>query len=352
MRRSWGAGVVLGVAAIVALAVGCGDEVAKPTGVTRAVAVAPGAARVEGEGAAVKESARAKFHRVNRLDFVGVAHNAAVRQFMARVQRGEVHGSVCDEILTAVSQTAALPSGGQATAAQKRATARRVLTSMGTCATSGPARVHEAALMQSSGELSPGATALISGIDLAISSSATSQDLAAALLPILDQAAQLSPVEADIVAAGASVALASHENWETTVTDAYISSVTDGIVASYGDCFQYYSTADEGVSSCMGLHQSRLALPTSYRGGGTAGPVFQLAGFYTCPKPDPKEVIHTDFAGAIGGAIVTAWTGGGVIIGAFVAGTGASVGEMAWQLGVGGWCHAAAALKGSQIMPT
>jgi hypothetical protein len=305
-----------------------------------------------GSDGAPGESAVARFHRVNRLDWIGVAHNAALVAFERRLARGEVHGDVCAEILDMVAGGRYLPSTVQLGATELRTAASRTLSSRGACPP-GAAAVRPVALMQSGEGLSPEASALVSEIYASAGSTLTASDLAVALLPILDRASQLSPIEADIVLAGASVAQASKEHWEVTLTDAFVASETDGILSSYGGCFAQYTTAVDGVSACMGLRQSPLVQPTTdgrHRRDGA--PALLAAAYFGCPKPNRNEVVKQDVTGAIGGAIGAAWTGAGVVAGAVGGGVGMSTAEMLWQMGSAAWCYGSEAIKGTRIQPT
>lgn len=297
-------------------------------------------------GSTPGESAREMFHRVNGMDGVGRAHNLAMDQYMRRVSEGKARGNLCDDILSFVVQASFLPADQRAGAEKVRMALSQVQNT-GRCGQDGESTnsspLHQSALRSTSTtqipELSADANLLVSQMDYAVTTSATSTDLAGALLPVVYAANSLAPAEADIVDAAASVAQSSREYWEVTLTSDFILSQQQSINGSYGTCFDSHSDAETAVHACMGLYHSPLILPTTGDGPYLSHPNRVLLTQTTCNYINMTETVHQDFIGGVMGGIGGAFVGGiGAFAGAVAGAAYTSSAEMMWQMGLSSYC--------------
>ena len=216
-RRGGGALRVLicGIgAAAIAIPLACTDSPPAPR-----KPAATGAARFNQQ--VPPGQAKAMFHQRNPNDWVGVAHNEAMRR--SRAEHLLDGGAACVKLLALamdVARSAAaqyqravsLSPDAVARAATNTACGRALATRSGVS----PAALRQTIDLSS---LSTAARSLAEQIDSALSTASTSADLAAALLPVLNAASSLStPGESDIITSAASVAHSSFEYWEVELT--------------------------------------------------------------------------------------------------------------------------------------
>jgi hypothetical protein len=332
---------VLVVCASVSSAVACSDRTADSARI-----VQPSSSRSRGAISSAGEdvdgdAAKRAFHANNRHDWVGIAHNQAIDQFRARLRRGVISHDICNDLVAFMSEETRLPEQarrGSGSREQRARIATRSLQATAFCAgrlaaSGGGSRLF---LAQST-DISAATQALLDQIQAAAAWAPTSGDLAIALNPIIQSAAQLPNGEAEIVLSAASVAQSSMEYWE-----ANLAATRRDYDLAYGDCMGRYGSLDEAALHCLGVTGGGLR-PTLYRAGGPV--VFQLTQGATidCNKVKAREIVDDDVKGAIGGAIIGFWTGtaggpaapvtapSGALSGALLGAGGASIGTFTWQ---------------------
>ena len=295
-----------------------------------------------------REDAKRKFHKNNRDDWVGVAHNAAMDHLHAKAATILKGPDVCDKIVDFMMEEGRAVSSAHTTQALSRRAVETVML-RGACGDYYSARqgspVHPASYMQSEEQpLSPAASSLTDQISTATLTAATSGDLALQLNPIVDAAYALTaPGETDIVLSGASVAQSSREYWEVQLIPSnYNAEITNG-VAQNGACLSLYSDANTAVFQCLGLSEPKVIIPTGFQQLGASASLFHLAQSQACWDQNMSltEIGHQDFVGAAAGAIAGFWTGGPAAIpeAALLGGGSVSAAEVAWQIGKTFYCN-------------
>lgn len=295
-----------------------------------------------------REDAKRKFHRNNRDDWVGVAHNAAMDHLHEKAATILKGPHVCDKIVDLMMEEGRSVSSAHKTQALSRRAVETVML-RSACAGYFNARqgshVHPASYVQSEEQpLSPAASSLTDQISTATLTTATSGDLALQLNPIVDAAYGLTASgETDIVLAGASVAQSSREYWEVQLIPGNYSADITNAVTQNAACFSLYSDANTAVSQCMGLSEPQAVIPTGFRRSGASESLFHLAQSEACwdQNMNLHEIGHQDFVGAVAGAITGFWTGGPAAVGeaALLGGGGLSAAELAWQIGKTAYCN-------------
>lgn len=355
------AGLVVGVGLGLGVLLACSDRpgdvsrVMRPSSEARASSAAGGAADQTGA-----ERAKARFHAVNRADWVGVAHNEALDVYRARLRGGEAPKDMCSDLVDFLSDERRARGRFDASAAGRAGRVgftRRFLATTGYCAgrvSSGP--LGESLSLAQSADVSPETYAMLEQVQSAVGSAGSSGELAMLLLPIVEGSVGLPNGESDVVGAAASVAQSSMEYWEVNL----IATIRD-YDAAYGTCMQSASSAEDGTQRCLGVSTTRL-VPTMYRGAGM--PRVQLAGMAGCPGISGQEIAMDDAKGAIAGGLAGFWlgTGGGpaapatasagAISGAFLGGAGNSIATFAVRWGITTYCVFSGGLKTSQPSPT
>jgi len=295
-----------------------------------------------------REDAKRKFHKNNRDDWVGVAHNAAMDHLHAKAATILKGPDVCDKIVDLMMEEGRAVSSAHKTQTLSRRAMETVMLSSA-CGDYFSARqgssVHPAFYMQSDAQpLSPAASSLTDQISTATLTAATSGDLALQLNPIVDAAYALTASgETDIVLAGASVAQSSREYWEVQLTPGNYNADITNAVTQNAACFGLYSDANTAVLQCMGLSEPRAIIPTGFEWHGGSTSLFHLAQSQACwdQNMNLHEIGHQDFVGAVTGAIAGFWSGGPAAVGeaALLGGGGLSAAELAWQIGKTAYCN-------------
>ena len=291
---------------------------------------------------------KAYFHANNRADWVGQAHNKGLADIYARLLKGHVSGNVCATIERLASSEERIPNGKEkGTDASRARIARASLNATGLCdaayATTGN-RLSLTSILPSSmssgaaEDISPEAQGVIDQIGNAVLYATSSGTLAANLNSILSQSPPLSPVDAEVVTAVASVSQSSFEYWESN-----IQPLTQQVTASYGGCLSQYYDETTALQTCMGIG-SGPAQPTRWRNRPDAGQA-KLASMYSraCQDVTAGDVGEADFVGAGLGAIGGIFGPPGILAGAAIGGLGSSaltgwyrVGRLVWCLSRGG----------------
>ena len=301
-------------------------------------------------------TAAADFHRTNPQDWVGQSHNRAMDAFFKRLATHHGRTDVCTNIRAVVADPTLLPAKHRSERnAAAVAIGDRMLRDLG-CPTVGqvgqvPVAAHATVTLASahpedlrfvqSTTLSPEAGSLVTQLADANSYATDPTDLANRYNAILPGTAVLSPVEAEVVNATASVGLYSMEYWSANL-DATRAATRD----AYGTCIQSYAeTTDLGTTlwTCMGLAgPASTTLPVRFEGPARVGGLRLVIG--ACNAFSLSNVLKYDFTGAFAGGIMAAVTTTPVApvsvpFTAFWSGFGASVGGGLWDAGADIWCE-------------
>jgi hypothetical protein len=335
----------MGVSVVSVLA--CNDRVSDVSGV---VHPSSSAARAQGAASAradAGDEARRRFHAINRHDWVGLAHNRAIDEFRAGLRRGEISHDLCNDLVEFASAAERLPAEARATTGsrvQRRKLARRGLE-MGQCAGRivGVTGAIPLQLVQTA-DVAPETRAMLDQVTSAAAVSASSGELAAALIPIVEASAQLPGGESAIVQAAASVAQSSTEYWE-----ANLDATKHDYDVAYGACMGQYGSLEEGTSACLGISGGGPA-PTINRGTRARGLWLTQGATINCNRLRAREVVDNDVTGGIAGGIAGFWLGtaggpaapatasAGALGGALLGAASNSIGTFAWRWAQTTWC--------------
>lgn len=305
-RAAWIAVAALGTA--VGFAAACTDATESPTNTaphsqaTAPATPAPGVAETGTRSRTDRAgtSTAAAFHRANRMDWVGVAHNRGLDVFRAELRAHKYRSlaQLCEGVLElTLRERLRAPEHQQVSAAERRSIIQGVLPGMPGCSSArtsfapatsplGPSAVRLASYAPASTSTSlVQAVSVQSSLDqitYAVSVASDVNSLASRLDEISRAAGALDPAGQQAVLGAASLALSSVEYWQANY-DAFEAEV----VAEYGcslNCEEPYSV--------LGSSARRQFAQGAWRAARTIGGYDISAGFAT--------ILKTWLAGPIG----------------------------------------------------
>lgn len=299
----------------------------------------------------------ATFHRLNKFDWIGEAHNEGIDR-LRRELRAEVGvGSLCTAIERAAIAEATVRSDArriQLDPRRLRIAVNATLTKRG-CTTAteiDPTAWRYNSLGVSTAQESPSqhALALLASIEGAVLNASSPGHLSTALIPVLDSATILGGVDEELVHASASIAVASYEYWE-----AEWEAAGADVDAEYGACIlANEATMVDPITYCLtgqvivptGGHRNRRHDAIEYALGGlTVTHILhrsKLASSRLANSSDPcfipgatvRSWVKTDFIGAVGGFFGGLWAGPGALSVGLATGISSSAAHFAWDYAV------------------
>jgi len=286
-------------------------------------------------------TAAADFHRTNKHDWVGVAHNRVLDKFFAGLAKHHGPTDACAQLTALISDPEMVP-------AEHRAEHTVAAMAIGLQALSNycPEQVGQVAAgtvslasfeLAQSTTLSPAAETIIAQLRAANASAANSTDLANQYNAILPASAYLSSGESDVVNATASVGLSSLEYWETNLT-----ATQSTTQSAYGGCIQASTTDVDGtILTCVGMTQPAPIVRVRFDGPSPNG-LWLVQG--TCVNGSFGGLLEVDFEAAAGAAvgafiISTPVAPVSVPVAAFGAAAGTSTAYAVWNSAKDIWCR-------------
>lgn len=324
------------VAPAAALLVACQDTFKAPTASNEA------RTRIT----ATASATRARVHKQNPHEWVGVAHNKALDDWRKEMRKpGVLTHNLCSYATDFATRDERFPDGKHVHSplpSRRKAVGAAIKDS----------KLCQAMIAKSSfppslvsrGKLRQGTEALAAmeaQIDEAVEAAESSYDLATRLAPVMEATASLSEAERTVILATISVTLNSYEYWEGN-----FAAVVDEITNEYGPCATDRLAAGYGTDAAREACLSGEAFDVTFRGWSPSamfGPTSRPTGTALSCGPTLREgfrhVAKGDSKGAITGALGAMITGpAGIVTAALVGGSVASVwaaGENAWSTF---WC--------------
>ena len=199
---------------------------------------------------AFSKTAAADFHRNNPQDWVGVAHNRALAKFFAGLTK---RGDVCAQMRDIKSAADFLPPEHRTEHAAGAVVGREMLNDLGCPQRVGQTIEGTVSLATDVSPLSTAAGAIITQLRYANTYAVDATDLANQYNAILPATAALTPQEAEVINATASVGLSSRQYWDANTPAAQAS-----MTSAYGDCVNYYAPSTDmstTIQTCVGITQ-------------------------------------------------------------------------------------------------
>lgn len=260
----------------------------------------------------------AAFHRRNRQDWAGKAHNQSMDLFRRALESGRyANTSMCDAYMDFVEHTDLAPAGAKPLSPQQRREAAALglsLSGITDCPQKSTGNLRMVAFAApralARSNSSESAEDLLYDVEAAVDAATDANGLADALSPILDAADQLSDTDqTNAIYVAASVAQSSFEYWtDESNLDAEADAAAEQLYTSNKSCID----ADpNNWSHCIpepiAWRMPGRSLPLPFRASVVAYPG-------RCWLFSGKDIAKADVAGLVSGFLYGGWATAGLSI--------------------------------------